>query len=411
MGDEMNLDPRLLLLPLLETGVRTCKHQTRAVIAGLCGSLLLAACGGASGAGSASTGTPTPTSACQGTTPAPGYNNGLANVAGQSNSLSGAGGTFLAPMMSIWTSSYATQNGVQVAYQSVGSGAGIAQLQAGTVDFGESDAFMTDTDIAKGKGPVVQVPLAQAPVVVAYNLPGVTTGLHFDGETLGRIFGGLITAWNDPAIKSLNPGVTLPSLPIAVAHRSDGSGTTNIFTDFLTKASPSWVKALGGPTKSVGKTIAWPVGIGGKGNEGVSAAIGQNSGGIGYVELGYALSQHLTYADVKNKAGKFVEPCVKTAANATVGITNYPADLRIDVVDQSTNMDAYPITGLTWALIYQQQTDAGKAAALVNFFSWVLTKGQDQAVPANYTPLGAQLQKLCISELRKITLNGAQVAT
>ncbi|MBV9100620.1 MAG: phosphate ABC transporter substrate-binding protein PstS [Candidatus Dormibacteraeota bacterium] len=376
------------------------------------GALLAAACGGSSSTGGGGTTAPsaTPSSVCQGTTAPPGYTNGVSTVSGQATSLSGAGGTFIAPMMSIWTSQYASSNGVQVAYQSVGSGAGIAQLQAGTVDFGESDAFMTDSDISKAKGPVVQVPLAQAPVTVAYNLPGVTRGLHLDGDTIGKIFAGQITSWTDPAIKSLNPNVTLPNLPIAVVHRSDGSGTTSIFTDYLTKESPSWVSALGGPDKSKGKTIAWPVGIGGKGNEGVSAAVGQNNGAIGYVELAYAASQNLTYADVKNKAGDFVEPCVKTAASATVGITSYPADLRIDVVDQSTNTDAYPITGLTWGLVYQNQTDKAKAAALVNFFSWVLTKGQDMAATANYTPLGSDLQKLCIAQLHKLTLNGSPVA-
>jgi phosphate transport system substrate-binding protein len=346
---------------------------------------------------------------CQGTVAAPGYTNGVATVSGQATSLSGAGGTFVAPMMSVWTSEYAKQ-GVQVAYQAVGSGAGIAQLQAGTVDFGESDAFMTDSDIAKAKGPVVQVPLAQAPVVVAYNLPGVATGVKFDGDTIGKIFAGQITTWNDPAITALNPGITLPSLPIAVAHRSDGSGTTAIFTDYLTKESPSWVTALGGPTKSVGKTVAWPVGTGGKGNQGVAAAIQQNQGGIGYVELNFALATGLHYADVKNKASNFIQPCIQTAANATVGITNYPPDLRIDVVDASTNPQAYPITGLTWALVYQNETDTAKAAAMVNFFSWVLTKGQDLAPAVFYTPLGSDLQKLCIAQLHKITLNGSPVA-
>jgi phosphate transport system substrate-binding protein len=369
----------------------------------------MVACGSTGTSSNAPSATPTPV--CRGTTPAPGYTNSLATVSGQATSLSGAGSTFVNPMMSVWTSSFAGSNGVQVAYQSVGSGAGIAQLQAGTVDFGATDAYMTDTDIAKAKGPVVQIPLVQAPVAVAYNLPGIATGLQFDGETLGKIFAGQITTWDDAAIKKLNKKVTLPSLPIAVAHRSDGSGTTFIFTDFLTKESHSWVTALGGATTSVGKTVAWPTGIGGKGNEGVSAVVGQTQGGIGYVELGYALSQHLTYADVKNKAGMFIEPCVQTAANATAGITSFPTDLRIDVVDASTNEQAYPITGLTWALIYQDQTDAAKAAALVNFFSWVLTKGQDLTGQVNYTPLGQKLQQLCIAQLRKITLRGSSVVT
>jgi phosphate transport system substrate-binding protein len=381
-----------------------------ATLSAMGGVIFLAACGD-TGTSATNTATATPTPVCQGTTASPGYTNGVATVAGQASSLSGAGSTFVNPMMQQWSSMFATSNAVQVAYQSIGSGAGIKQLQAGTVDFGATDAFMTDADIAAGKGPVVQIPMVQAPVVVAYNLPGVASGLKFDGETLGKIFSGQIVTWNDPALTSLNPGVTLPSLPIAVAHRSDGSGTTFIYTDFLTKESPSWVTALGGPTKSVGKTVAWPVGTGGKGNEGVSAAVGQTQGGIGYVELGYAISQHLTYGNVKNKASTFVEPCIKSAANATVGITNYPADLRIDIVDATTNPQAYPITGLTWALIYRDQTNAGKAAALVNFISWVLTKGQDLTTQLNYTPLGSDLQKLCVGQLHKITLNGTPVAT
>jgi phosphate transport system substrate-binding protein len=383
--------------------------SVRAAVMLAVGSLFLAACGSGS-TGATSAPSATPTQVCTGTTAPPGYTNALAAVPGQATTLSGAGSTFVAPMMSVWASAYATQDSVKVAYQSIGSGAGIAQLQAATVDFGDSDAYMKDSDIAKAKGPVVQIPLVQAPVVVAYNIPGVASGLKFDGNTVGKIFAGTITNWNDPAITALNPGVTLPNLAIAVAHRSDASGTTSIFTDYLTKESPSWVTALGGATTSVGKTVAWPTGIGGKGNEGMSALIGQTSGAIGYIELDYAISQHLTYGDVKNKAGTFVEPCEQTAANATVGITTYPSDLRVDIVDASTNTEAYPITGLTWALVYQNQTNAATAAALVNFFSWVLTKGQDMTSQVNYTPLGPTLQKLCIAQLHKITLNGNPVS-
>ena len=385
------------------------RGQVQGVLALLVGSSVIAACGSASTGGTqAPSATPTPV--CTGTAAAPGYANGLPAVAGQATSLSGAGSTFVAPMMSVWTKAYATSDNVQVAYQSVGSGAGIAQLQANTVDFGDSDAFMSDSDIAKAKGPVVQIPLVQAPVVVVYNLPGIASGLKFDGDTIGKIFAGTITAWNDPAIKALNPGISLPTTPIAVAHRSDGSGTTAIFTDFLTQTSPAWVTALGGKTTSVGKTVAWPVGIGGKGNDGVSAVVSQTAGGIGYVELDYAIAQHQTYADVKNTAGQFIEPCEQTAANATVGITSYPPDLRIDIVNQSTNAQAYPITGLTWALVYQNQTKPATAAALVNFFSWVLTKGQDLTGSVNYTPLGPTLQALCIAQLKKITVNGSPVS-
>jgi phosphate transport system substrate-binding protein len=309
-------------------------------------------------------------------------------------------------MMSVWTSAYAS-NGVQVAYQGIGSGGGIKQVQAGTVDFGDSDAYMKDSDIALAKGPVLQIPVVLAPVVVIYNLSGVATGLKLDGETIGKIFAGQITSWNDPAIQGQNSGVQLPSQPIATVHRSDGSGTTDIFTDFLTKESPSWVTALGGAAKSRGKTVAWPSGIGGKGNDGVSGAVGQTPGSIGYVELGYALTQHLAYADVKNKAGSYIEPCNQTVLAATNGVT-YPADLRFDLTD-GTDPHAYPITGTTWSLIYQNQTAAPKAAALINFFSWVLTAGQDMTASVNYQPLGKDLQQKCIDQLKKLTLNGSPI--
>jgi phosphate transport system substrate-binding protein len=370
---------------------------------------LLDACGGAdagTGTGAASSSTPGATAVCQGTTANPGYTNGIPNQTKQATSLSGAGSTFVAPMMSVWTSGYASK-GVQVAYQSIGSGGGIKQVQAGTVDFGDSDAYMKDSDIALAKGPILQVPLVLAPVVVTYNLPGVTTALKLDGETIGKIFAGQITTWNDPAIQGQNSGVSLPSLPIATVHRSDGSGTTDIFTDFLTKESPSWISSLGGATKSRGKTVAWPTGIGGKGNEGVSGAVGQTQGAIGYVELGYALTQHLSYAEVKNKTGTYIEPCNQTVLAATNGVT-YPADLRFDLTDAS-DPQAYPITGTTWALIYQNQTSASKAAALLNFFSWVLTAGEDQTSSVNYQPLGKDLQQKCIDQLKKMTLNGQPI--
>jgi phosphate transport system substrate-binding protein len=385
--------------------VRTATLRTGVVAIAMLG--LLDACGSAdAGTGAATSSTPGATAVCQGTTAKPGYTNGLPNQANQATSLSGAGSTFVAPMMSVWTSAYASK-GVQVAYQSIGSGGGIKQVQAATVDFGDSDAYMKDTDIALAKGSILQVPLVLAPVVVTYNLPGVTSGLKLDGETIGKIFAGQITTWNDPAIQSQNSGMSLPSLPIATVHRSDGSGTTDIFTDFLTKESTSWVTALGGASKSRGKTVAWPSGIGGKGNEGVSGAVGQTQGAIGYVELGYAITQHLSYAEVKNKTGVYIEPCNQTVLAATNGVT-YPADLRFDLTDAS-DPQAYPITGTTWALIYQNQTSASKAAALINFFSWVLTAGQDQTSSVNYQPLGKDLQQKCIDQLKKMTLNGQPI--
>jgi phosphate transport system substrate-binding protein len=334
----------------------------------------------------------------------PGYQNSITALTGGADKLSGAGSTFVAPVMSVWTKDYATAGSVQVAYQSIGSGGGVAQIQAQTVDFGASDAPMKDDELAKAKGgPILHIPLTLGAVVPAYHVTGVQAGLKFDGETLGKIFAGKITKWNDPALTALNRGIKLPDEPIAVAHRSDGSGTTAIWTDYLTKESPTWVSTLG-QGKSAGKDVAWPTGIGGKGNEGVSGVVNQTEGGIGYVELAYALAQNLTYGQVKNKAGKFIQPCPATVSKDANG-ASYPADLRTSLTD-GPDPDAFPITGTTYALVYQNQTDKAKAAALVNFLAWVLTKGQDEASQVNYAPLGKDLQQLSYAQLKKITING-----
>lgn len=337
----------------------------------------------------------------------PGYRDPI-NMGGGSRSLSGAGSTFVAPMMSIWSSAYAKSSGVQVAYQSIGSGGGQAQIIAGTVDFGVSDIPMTNDALAQAKGPILHVPLVLGAVVPAYNVNGVNARLRFDGETLGRIFAGEITKWNDPALVKLNPGVKLPDEPIAVVHRSDGSGTTGIWTDYLTKTSPSWVKKLGGAAQSRGLTVAWPVGIGGKGNEGVSAGINQTEGGIGYVELAYAIQQQITYGDVKNRAGNFVRACVATTSFAA-SVGKFPPNLRTSLTNEPGDY-AYPITGTTYALVYKNQTNAAKAKALVNFLAWTITKGQDMAAQINYAPLGKSLQKRSLGQLYKITVNGKALA-
>src|SRR6202171_2059144 len=374
--------------------------------AGLLLALAVSACGGpASDSGGAAATAGSGSQPCQGTPSKPGYKNGVAELPGGAKQLSGAGSPFINPSMSVWAHQSKKKTGVQVAYQSIGSGGGIKQIQAGTVDFGASDAVMKDADIAAAKGvPILHVPMVLAPVVVVYNLPGVKSGVQFNGEALGKVFAGQITKWNDPVLVALNKNMSLPDLPIAVAHRSDASGTTDIFTNYLTKESPSWVTALGGATQSRGKTVAWPVGIGGKGNEGVSAAVGQTQGAVGYAELGYAIQQSLTYGNVKNKAGHYVEPCIQTVTAATEGVS-YPDDLRFDLTDQS-GTNAYPITGTTWLLIYQAQVDAAKAASLVNFVSWSLTSGQDLTLGINYAPLGKDLQAKSIGQLKKLTLNG-----
>jgi phosphate transport system substrate-binding protein len=374
--------------------------------------LTAAACGNTNnvGSGSASTAASSPaaTSLCQsaGNTK-PGYTAPFTAPTGGASSLSGAGSTFVAPMLSDWTKAYSTSAGVQVAYQSIGSGGGVAQIQAGTVDFGASDTGMSDSDIAKAKagGPILQIPLLLGAVVPAYHVTGVSSGLKFTGDILGQIYAGKITTWNDPAIAKINPGVTLPSEPIAVVHRSDSSGTTGIFTDYLTKQSPQWVSALGGATKSKGKTVAWPVGIGGKGNEGVSGAVNQTEGAIGYLELQYALAQSTTIGEVQNKSGSFIQPCIATVTAAVQGV-QFPPSLNISLTD-TANANGYPIAGTTYALVYQNQTDAAKAKALVAFFSWVLSKGQDMNADLNYAPLGADLDAKAFAKLKTIELNGS----
>ena len=335
----------------------------------------------------------------------PHYPNPVKPLAGASSSLSGAGATFVAPIMSMWTSAYA-KKGAQVAYQSIGSGGGVAQISAQTVDFGASDTPLLDTEIAKAKGgALLHIPLVLGAVAIAYNVDGVGSGLNFDGELIGKIFSGQITKWNDAAIKSQNPSANLPDQNIAVAHRSDGSGTTAVFTDFLTKTSPSWVSKLGGADKSFGKTIAWPTGIGGKGNEGVSAVVGQTKGAIGYVELQYAISQKLAYGNVKNKRGTYIKPCVGTISAAAVK-TSFPPDMRTSLTWRNGSPIAYPITGTTFALVYEKQTNEAKAKTLVNFLTWALTTGQNFPAAVNFAPMGKILQQRALAQVNKITYDG-----
>jgi|KBSMisStaDraftv2_1062788.scaffolds.fasta_scaffold102495_1 phosphate transport system substrate-binding protein len=332
----------------------------------------------------------------------PHYPDPVKPLAGAAGALSGAGSTFVAPIMSMWAQAY-SKKGTNVAYQGIGSGGGVSQIDAQTVDFGASDTPMLDTELAAAKGgPILHIPLVLGAVTVSYHVKGVASGLNLDGETIGKIYLGQITNWNDPAIKKLNPKATLPDEAIAVVHRSDSSGTTAVFSDFLTKTSPSWASKLG--AGSFGKTIAWPVGIGGKGNDGVAALVSQTEGAIGYPELQYAISSHLTYANVKNKKGTFVTPCVATTSAAAVK-TSFPPDLRTSLTWRGADL-AYPITGTTFALVYQKQTDAGKAKALVNFLSWALTTGQNFPATVNYAPMGKILQQKALSQLNKITLDG-----
>jgi phosphate transport system substrate-binding protein len=385
--------------------------------AGLAACTVLAACGSTGGddnnsPGGGPTSSATQTSQagqiCGQSAAAPNFSNGIPTIAGAAKSLSGAGSTFVAPMLSVWTKAYSQAAGTQVAYQSIGSGGGVQQLIAKTVDFGDSDVPMTDDELSQAGKPILHVPVVLGAVVPTYHLAGAPDGLKFTGDVLGKIYTGQIKTWNDPALTALNPDANLPNKPIAVVHRSDGSGTTGVWTTYLTKESPDWVSKLGGEDKSKGKTVAWPVGIGGKGNEGVSGAVQQTDGAFGYVELQYALAQKLPVGQVKNKAGNFIQPCVATVTAAAAG-AQFPPDLRGDLTDEPGD-NAYPITGTTYTLVYQDQSNKAKAAALVNFLSWVLTKGQDQASSINYAPLSAELQGKVIAQLHKITLDGKPLA-
>src|SRR3954451_1842337 len=305
----------------------------------------------------------------------------------------------------MWAQAY-SKKGTNVAYRAIGSGGGVSQINPKPVDFGASDTPMLDTELAAAKGgPILHIPLVLGAVTVAYHVKGVPSGLRLDGETIGRIFVGDITNWRDGAIQKLNPKVKLPDEAIAVVHRSDSSGTTAVFSDFLTKTSPTWTSKLGGATKSFGKTIAWPVGIGGKGNDGVAALVSQTEGAIGYPELQYAISSKLTYANVKNKKGTYIKPCVSTTSAAAIK-TSFPPDMRTSLTWRAGSPIAYPITGTVFGLVYQNQTDAAKAKALVNFLSWALTTGQNFPATINYAPMGKILQQRSLGQVAKITLGG-----
>ncbi len=315
--------------------------------------------------------------------------------------LNGAGATFPYPLYSKWFDEYAkTVPEVQINYQSIGSGGGIQQLKAGTVDFGASDAPLSDEEAKAMPGPVVHVPTVAGAVVIAYNLPGVNQ-LRLGPEALVDIFLGNITRWNDKAIASLNTGVKMPDLPIAIAHRSDGSGTTYIFTHYLAAVSRAWGDRVG-----AGKSVDWPVGIGGKGNEGVTGIVKQTPGAIGYVELAYATQNRLPCARIRNAAGSFVEPSVASTTAAAAGaVEKMKQDIRVGIVN-SPNPDAYPIAGFTYLLVYRSQTDPAKGEALAKFLAWAIHDGQRYAGPLLYAPLPPAVVTLNETAIEGLRLPG-----
>jgi phosphate transport system substrate-binding protein len=311
--------------------------------------------------------------------------------------INGAGATFPYPIYSKWFDEYAKVDpSVRFNYQSIGSGGGQKQILAQTVDFGASDGPMSDDNLAKAPGKLLHIPTVAGADVVAYNLPG-NPALKLDGETIAGIFLGQIKKWNDPKITALNPGITLPDQEIVVVHRSDGSGTTYIWTDYLSKISPEWKTKVGTNT-----SVNWPTGIGGKGNEGVAGQIKQTPGAVGYVELIYAVQNKMPYADVKNAAGNFVKPSLEsvTAALATADI---PDDFRFSMTN-APGQDAYPIAGATWLLVYEQQKDATKGKKLVEFLKWALTDGEKIANDLQYAPLPESVQQRVLKRIGEIKM-------
>jgi len=298
--------------------------------------------------------------------------------------LTGAGATFPNPIYTKWFDAYAKQTGVRINYQSIGSGGGIRQFTEGTVDFGATDGPMTDEQIKSVNGNVLHVPTVMGSVVLTYNLAGVGNAkLRLDAPTIADIYLGRLTKWNDRRIAQLNPGAKLPDQDIIVVHRSDGSGTTYVFVDYLSKVSPDWQQKIGKAT-----SVNWPVGLGGKGNEGVTQQVKQSDGAIGYVELIYAISNKLPYADVKNAEGEFVEPSLKGVTAAAAATTFPPdTDFRVSITNPK-GAGAYPIASFTWLLIQPEPRDSAKGAQIEDFIKWMLQpEAQRMAADLHYAPL------------------------
>ena len=352
-------------------------HRNIAVMAGL--AFLATACGDSSKKSDSSAATPAASS-------------GVA--------LTGAGATFPYPLYSKWFSEYASKTGVKINYQSIGSGGGIRQLSEQTVDFGATDAPMSDVELAKAKGgPILHIPTALGAVVITYNLPAVRTPLSLTGDVVAAIYQGQITKWNDARIAALNSGVALPATDILVVHRSDGSGTSYVFTDYLSSVSPAWATKPG-----KGKEIQWPVGLGAKGNEGVAGQVRQSPGAIGYVELAYATQNKMATARLRNASGEFVAPTIESVTAAAAGAASkLPAntDYRVSIVN-APGAGVYPISSFTWIIVYQKQADAAKKQKLVDFLHWALTDGQAMEAALDYAPLPDAMRDTLVKRLGTI---------
>ncbi|MGI8438470.1 MAG: phosphate ABC transporter substrate-binding protein PstS [Chthoniobacterales bacterium] len=311
--------------------------------------------------------------------------------------INGAGATFPYPISSKWFDDYAKVDpSVRFNYQSIGSGGGQKQILAQTVDFGASDGPMSDDNLKKAPGKLLHIPTVAGAVVITYNLEG-SPKLKLDGETISEIFLGKIKKWNDAKIAALNPGTKLPDQEIVVVHRSDGSGTSFIFTDYLSKVSSEWKDKVGNNT-----SVNWPVGLGGKGNEGVSGQVKQTPGAIGYVELIYAKQNKMPVADLKNSAGEFVSPTIESVT-AALDSAEIPDDFRFSMTNPP-GKDAYPIAGATWLLVYEQQKNAVQGKKMVEFLRWALTKGEGMAKDLDYAPLPDKLRDRVLQRVGEIKM-------
>jgi phosphate transport system substrate-binding protein len=324
------------------------------------------------------------------------------SASAQDNTLLGAGSTFVYPLFSKMFSVYTAS---KVNYQSIGSGGGILQLTNKTVDFGDSDAPLNADQTAKMSAPVLHIPMTSGAVVVTYNIPGVTGALNLTGKDLADIYLGKITNWNSAEIKATNKNVNLPDLPIAVIHRSDGSGTSFIFTDFLTKVNPEWASKVGKAS-----AVNWPAGLGGKGSEGVAGLVKQTPGAIGYVELAYAVQNHMPFANVANKSGKFITPTLE--ATTLASNVEIPADSKVSITN-TDNAKGYPIASFTWALIYKEQNYGGRSKArateLVKLLWWNIHQGQAYCSALNYAQLSKSAVKVAETILKSATYDGKAI--
>ncbi|MFQ5766384.1 MAG: phosphate ABC transporter substrate-binding protein PstS [Acidobacteriota bacterium] len=327
----------------------------------------------------------------------------LLPAAAAAQDLTGAGATFPFPIYSKWFDVYAGKTGVRINYQSIGSGGGIRQITEGTVDFGATDGPMNDEELAGVSGDLIHIPTVLGAVAVVYHLPGLAAPLRLDADALSGIFLNTLKKWDDPRIAALNPGVSLPALPILVIHRSDGSGTTYVLSDYLSSVSPAWSQRIG-----KGKSLSWPTGLGAKGNEGVSGQVKQMPGAMGYVELAYARQNHLSMAEIRNRSGRFVRPTIAGTTAAAAGAAanlDEGTDFRVSIVN-AEGAEAYPIASFTWLLLYREQDDPRKGKQLVDFIWWAVHEGEKYAQALDYAPIPDEMVRLIEKKLETVSSGG-----